>query len=686
MSYLMIVPVCGLYQEFYQPIPESLIHIEKVSNSQGFLDANSLYWANILSQATVEHIIKLAIAGLAASKNIPLAFRAALAEPKAFVTRVLDAKIHVADQGITPKQFFSHVETLNIYCALYANVIGKSPVPFTIQSGWLLQEDSSKEIYQNCLNEKQNPYLSFINSVVLPKVKTAQPSVVFLSGQPGYFSFAIARLIKAFSPTTFICVTRHSSEYYSMNKIDFLLIHNTYLFQSIDAVVLEDFPKVEEKIINVITKGLPLQGVKNLIYRSETGEIKHTGYQVPPLTHRFPTVQRRPQYQETPMSVVPEKIVNVHLFPYIKCYWNQCNFCGINQKYHFENPTKGYVSINQQLSSMKRLVGNSPYIWFIDEALPPEILSKVATFFIQKMPKITWHARCRIEPGLLSGNLPETLAHSGLRELRLGLESGSSVVLKKMNKFDDSFSFSLVEDICKRYTACGISIHFPIIIGFPGETDSDRQATYDLLRSLTGKYPAVTFNINVFGLDIGSRVFKHWYDFDIPSISFPCKPSYYLGNILQWVNASADIKLLTQEQDMFMRELLYPWMPAHALTPPHILYRLSETIRDTLLWKEKSIWPDVPQINIASRKLQVGDLTLMHDTQKDLYYIYSWNSHHYMLGNRFLVDLIHMFHTPVTPTEVLKVICSMTSYPCTLNDMELLIERLLCDQYLVFAE
>lgn len=65
MSYLMIVPVCGLYQEFYQPIPESLIHIEKVSNSQGFLDANSLYWANILSQATVEHIIKLAIAGLA---------------------------------------------------------------------------------------------------------------------------------------------------------------------------------------------------------------------------------------------------------------------------------------------------------------------------------------------------------------------------------------------------------------------------------------------------------------------------------------------------------------------------------------------------------------------------------------------------------------------------------------------
>lgn len=686
MKSLMILPVCGLYQEFYRPAPELLANTEKAVTSQGLLDANSLFWADILSQKAVEKTLSLAAESFAGSEHIPLPFRAAMAAPEAFIGRVLDAKIRVADQGITPRRFFSYVETLNMYCALYANVIGKCSVPFTIQSGWLLQEDSSEEVYQNCLNEEQNPYLGFINSTVLPIIKTAPPSLVFLSGRPGYFSFALARLIKSFCPSAFICVTRHSSEYYSMNKIDFLLTHNTYFFQSVDAVILEDFEKVEKEIIDILANGLPLQGVKNLIFRSDAGNIKHAGYQAPSSENRFPIVQRRPGYQETPMCVAPDEIVNAHLFPYVKCYWNQCNFCGINQKYHFENPAKAYAFIHQQLSGLKKMIGHSRYVWFIDEALPPEALGEIAAYFTQWMPGVAWQARCRIERALLDRELPETLADSGLRELRLGLESGSAAVLKKMNKFDDSFSFALVEEICKRYTSCGISIHFPIIIGFPGETDSDRHATYDLLRSLTEKYPGVTFNINLFGLDIGSRVFQHWYDFDIQSISFPCEPSRYLGNILQWSNSSADFKLLMRERDQFMRELLYPWMPARTLTPPHILYRLSETIRDTLLWKSRSLWPDALNADSPCRKMRVGDITQIYDPSKDIYYIYSWNSHHYMAGNHYLTDLIQIFYTPCTPGAALEKFYRITACPHTREDLALLIKRLVRDQYLVFDE
>lgn len=684
MNHLMILPACGLYQELYHPAPELLLHPEKSASSQGILDSNSLFWADILSRKTVEKTLEVAAENFASSEHVPLPFRAAIAIPEAFAERVLDAKVHITDQGIPPQKFFSDVETLNIYCSLYAHALGKNKAAFSIQNGWLLQEDSAEEVFQKCLNVDENPYLVFIHSTVLPLIKAAQPSVIFLSGRPGYFSFALARLIKTYVPSVFICVTRHSSEYYSMNKIDFLLTHNEYLFQAVDAVILEHFSQVEKELLNALARNLPLHNIPNMIVRANMGDIRHTGYrQMAPSVDEPSIIQQRPQYHGVPMRITPDKTVNVHLFPYVKCYWNRCNFCGINQKYHFENPAKAYASIHQQLNGMKEAIGKAQYVWFIDEALPPDALEEIAVFFTQRMPGIIWQARCRIESALLAGELPEALARSGLRELRLGLESGSATVLKKMNKFDDSFSFSLVEEICKRYTACGISIHFPIIIGFPGETNSDRRATYHLLRSLTRKYPAVTFNINLFGLDIGSRIFQHWYDFDIQSISFPCEPSHYLGNILRWKESSTDFRLLMRERDQFMRELLYPWMPAHALTPPHILYRLSETIRDTLLWKTHSLWPNVLNADHLCHKMRTGDISQIYDSSKELYYIYSWNSHHYMIGNHYLIDLLKIFRTPCTLEDALS---RMTVYSSTRANLGLLIERLVHDQYLIFDD
>lgn len=685
MDYLMIIPACGLYQEFYYPTPELLVYPENVANKQPELDANSLFWSDVLSKATIDRVVKLASARFPDAQNIPIAFRALTADPEAFAARVLKARTCVADQGLSPQDFFSCVETLNIYCSLYASITDTNTAPFTVQNGWFLKEDSSETLFQNCLDESQNPYLSFIKSNILPIVKAADPKVVFLSGRPGYFSFALARLLKLSDPSIFICVTRHSSEYYSLNKIDFLLTHNTYLFQAFDAIILEHFSLVEKEIVDAVTKNSSIQSIQNLIYITESGDIKHTGYHVPLLATRSSDIQRRPRCQEIEMFIAPDQVVNVHLFPRVKCYWNQCNFCGINKKYHFENPTQAYGVIDHQLTRLKRgLDGNNAnYIWFIDEALPPDVLRKIAAYFVQELPNVTWQARCRIERELLMEGLPELLAASGLRELRLGLESGSSSVLRNMNKFDDSFSFTIVDEICHRYSDCGISIHFPIIIGFPGENDTDRRQTYDLLRQLKDKYNNVTFNINLFGLDIGSNVFRRWYDFDVHSISFPCSPSFYLGNILQWESVSVDMQLLTRQRDQFMREILYPWMPTHSFTPPYIFYRLSETIRNTLLWKRHSLWPTGIDDDIFSHKVHTGDLTIYYENTKGIFYIYSWNSHHFMIGNHCLVDFIDAFQTPGILRDTLEAYYKTMPYQYTIDDMRTLARRLIIDQYLI---
>lgn len=687
MQSLIITSVCGLYREFYHPAPGLLIHPETEKSDSKCLDANSLFWAHVLSSDTVHIVTERARTHFADLQTVPVAYRAALSDPKAFAKRVLGARTAVADHGLLPQEFFSYIETLNIYCGLYGSTFDPQIAPFSIQNGWMLSEESSESIFQNCLHEQKNPYLCFIAETILPIIQRDLPKVVFLSGRPGYFSFALARLLKSVEPSIFICITRHSSEYYSMNKIDFLLLRNSYLFQAFDAVILEHFKQTECDLVSVLKEGGAVNEVPNIIYRTENGGTQHTGYRFPELAGSAPSIERRPAYNESHRYISPDRVVNVHLFPYVKCYWNQCNFCGINQKYHFENPSEAYGKIEQQLLNLKQSVSKTDYIWFTDEAIPPSALGKIADFFIRELPGVKWQARCRIEPDLLSGDLPELLAVSGLRELRLGLESGSYTVLQSMHKFGKNFSFELVNQICQRYSSCGISIHFPMIIGFPGETEADRRASYDLLRRLTEEGPCITFNINLFGLDIGSNVFRCWYDFGIHSITFPCDPSFFLGNILTWNSESSNMEILSLQRDQFMRELLYPWMPAHPITPPHIFYRLSETSRNTLLWKERTCWLDnAVADNALLCQVKTGDLTIFYDSNKDIFYIYSWNSHHFMIGGQFLVRFLKAFELPDVAGNILETFLKTTPNSYSHEDLIALTRRLIHDQYLIVID
>ena len=685
MNTISIFPTSGLHRELYYPTPEWNNCSEQVEHNPSFIDANSLFWDEVLSKSMISKVVSMAVQRFTTPETIPIPFRAIISDAKTFQARVALSKSMIVDQSLSPQQFFSHLETLNLYCALYAAMLENYNAPFTIQNGWLLPEDSSETIFYDCLSKEKNPYLDFVRKTIIPIVEKAKPKVVFLLGRPNFFSCALARLLKTFDPSVYICATRHSSEYYSLNKIDFLLVRNSYLFQMYDVIILEHFAATEQKIIASIEQGLPVKDIPNLICRTEN-TIVHTGYGVPSRVEHTANVECRPRGQSSDAGLPPHAIANVHLFPFVKCYWNQCAFCGINKKYHFENPSKCYGAIDQQLAEMKDMLGDVSYVWFIDEAIPPAALQQIAYYFQKELPGNIWQARCRIEKALLEDGLPELLAASGLRELRLGLESGSYAVLKNMNKFDETFSFSLVEEICRKYFECGISIHFPIIVGFPGENDEDRRATYSLLQQLSERYSNVTFNVNVFGLDIGSTVFRRWYDYSIQSISFPCEPRFFLGNLLQWRGLSVGVEDLSLQRDQFMRETLYPWMPTRCFTPPHILYRLSETIRNTLVWKDRAIWPKPSSDKILHGKKRRADMTIFYDEEKGLYFIYSWYSHHYMLGNECLVDLLEAFRIPGVPDCILDKFIRDAPYRYPAEDLNRLTERLINDGYLIDCE
>ncbi|MER6629014.1 radical SAM protein [Streptomyces sp. NPDC000987] len=75
----------------------------------------------------------------------------------------------------------------------------------------------------------------------------------------------------------------------------------------------------------------------------------------------------------------------------------------------------------------------------------------------------------------------ERLVTNGLREVALGIESGSDRILAAMDKRIDA---AMTERVARRLVAHGIGVKGYFILGFPGETRADLDATVQHIRNL----------------------------------------------------------------------------------------------------------------------------------------------------------------------------------------------------------
>ncbi len=88
------------------------------------------------------------------------------------------------------------------------------------------------------------------------------------------------------------------------------------------------------------------------------------------------------------------------------------------------------------------------------------------------------------------------LGESGVNHIGFGTESGSEEVLLKMNKrhqrIPDMF------ETARKCRQAGIRVTFNLIVGYPGETEADRQETLRIMGEIGGRFDNVTFSPNVF--------------------------------------------------------------------------------------------------------------------------------------------------------------------------------------------
>ena len=671
MKELNLYPLAGLFMELqkadFHEISEgnSLV----MEGKQSLRKANSLFWANHLAPQKLASLIDLVQDRFRYSPCYIPQFQAVLDNPELFLSCIEEAVRMLSQPIVSEKKFFSSMECLTILCNLYSDFI-YTPFRLTIDQGFLLNEIDTRSLVKNCLSPVSNPYYNFINKHCRPIIKAIHPDVIWAYGRPNFSTFTLAMIARKAFPDVHICLVDAPSEYYSLSKIKDRLKTNELLFSIIDSILLYNDAKTQKQILHALENGDPLTRIPNLIYIDKTeNKIKNT--------HTKISAKNNVSLNLSSFeSLSPNKILKkeknnsevmaLKLWPDNACYWNKCTFCGINQKYHSNSISGSFEKIDKKIEFIAQLKKTGyDYFWMIDEAVLPDVLKQFADKLINRKLNVYWQTRSRIDKGFTS-QLCDSLAKAGLKEIRFGLESASYRILKLMNKFPEDFDLSLVEKIVERFHEKGVSVHLCLILDFPGETHSDRMATFDFLRQLKKKYPSLTFNLNRFMLDITSKIFTRYETFDITRIQWPCPAKYFLGNQVEWdsENRHYHKNQIDDLRNNFMRQNLYPWMPTSPMTPPFNFYTQYEAFKMTLLWKTKMGSEQKKEactpLSKRTRIIKSSQIVYCKLHKKDIhdrqfYRVYNWETHVHFECDETLIRLYDIFAYPQTVEKGLEL-------------------------------
>ena len=156
--------------------------------------------------------------------------------------------------------------------------------------------------------------------------------------------------------------------------------------------------------------------------------------------------------------------------------------------------------------------------------------------FLRRDFRFTWTATMRADQGhRLSEEVFEECVRSGLRQVLIGVESGSQEMLDWMEKDISISQVFECADLCRKYDVQAI---LPFIVGFPEESQESVRSTLNLIKELRSMSPKFETPVFYFKPYPGSRItddvvragyslpetLQEWAEFD------------YVGSAGPWVS------------------------------------------------------------------------------------------------------------------------------------------------------
>ncbi len=212
--------------------------------------------------------------------------------------------------------------------------------------------------------------------------------------------------------------------------------------------------------------------IENLWYRDKnSGEIISNSPRPYLTTEQMDSIPFVTKFFKEHLDIRKYKAISEY-YPFIDvmtgrgCFWGVCSMCLWVHSY-IKGPTYNTRSISNVVDEFKYVKTQIPEVRSImlqDDTLPEDRAVELSEAILENNVRIPWSCYVR---GNMSFNALRLMKRAGCRNLHVGYESSSDVILKKIAK-------GVSKDEMTRFTLeakrAGLQIHGDFLIGLPGET------------------------------------------------------------------------------------------------------------------------------------------------------------------------------------------------------------------------
>ncbi len=186
------------------------------------------------------------------------------------------------------------------------------------------------------------------------------------------------------------------------------------------------------------------------------------------------------------------------------CYWHRCGFCDTSLDYIERYRATPVDVLMEQIESLITQTGQTGF-HFVDEAMPPAVLHRLAEQLVERGLNITWWGNIRFDSGF-TPELAALMARSGCVAVTGGLEAATDRLLHLLDK---GFSLDQVAHVTHALTGAGIMVHAYLMYGCPSQTCQDTIDSLDFVRQLFEAGCIQSAYWHRFALTVHSLIYRH---------------------------------------------------------------------------------------------------------------------------------------------------------------------------------
>ncbi len=186
------------------------------------------------------------------------------------------------------------------------------------------------------------------------------------------------------------------------------------------------------------------------------------------------------------------------------CYWHRCGFCDTALDYIGRYRATPVNTLVDQIESLINQTGQTGF-HFVDEAMPPALLHRLAEQLLARDLHITWWGNIRFDKGF-TPEVVDWMARSGCVAVTGGLEAATDRLLTLLNK---GFSLDQAAGVTHTLTEAGIMVHTYLMYGCPSQTCQETLDSLEFVRQLFEAGCIQSAYWHRFALTVHSQIFRN---------------------------------------------------------------------------------------------------------------------------------------------------------------------------------